>query len=138
MMVFIDTGALLARYLQKDAHHVRAAALWKKLASQPLFTSNHVIDETLTLLARRAGNHFAADRAENIYASQALEILYSTREDELEAIRLLRKYSDQEVSFTDSVSFVLMKRCRITAAFTFDHHFERAGFRTLGLGEARL
>src|SRR5437879_4726000 len=109
MMIFVDTGALLARYLQKDAHHSRAAALWKKVANQPLFTSNHVIDEALTLLARRAGNHFAAERAENLYASQTLEILYSTREDELDAIRLLRKYSDQDVSFTDCVSFVLMK-----------------------------
>ena len=86
---------------------------------------------------RDAQDHFAADRAENIYASQALEILYSTRDDELEAIRLLRKYADQGVSFTDCVSFVLMKRCRIATAFTFDHHFERAGFRALGPGETR-
>ena len=137
MMVFVDTGAFLARYLQKDAHHSRATALWKKVLNQPLFTSNHVIDEAVTLLARRAGSYFAAERAENIYASQALEILYSTREDELEAIRLLRKYSDQNVSFTDCVSFILMNRCRIATAFTFDHHFERAGFRALGVAGIR-
>ena len=126
-MLFVDTGAFLARYLGQDAYHRRAVAFWKKLARARLFTSNHVLDETLTLLARRAGNQFAADRAENIYASQTLEVLYSTKDDELEAIQLLRKYSDQNVSFTDCVSFVLMKRCRITTAFTFDQHFIRAG-----------
>lgn len=98
-----------------------------------MFTSNHVVDETLTLLTRRAGNRFAADRADNIYASRALEILYSTRDDETEAISLLRKYSDQNVSFTDCLSFVMMKRDRLTIAFTFDHHFVRAGFRAIGL-----
>jgi predicted nucleic acid-binding protein len=131
-MVFIDTGAFLARYLSNDACHQRATAIWKRIAGQALFTSNHVLDETLTLLARRAGSRFAADRADNIYASVALDILYSTKDDEIEAIRLFRKYSDQDVSFTACVSFVLMHRHGIAAAFTFDHHFLVAGFRTLG------
>jgi predicted nucleic acid-binding protein len=132
-MLFVDTGAFLARYLVKDQHHRRAVAVWKEAAGSPLFTSNHVLDETFTLLGRRAGHAFAADRAENIYASQALEILYSTRTDESEAVRWFRKFADQNVSFTDCVAFVLMKRFRIQIAFTFDDHFVRAGFRTIGL-----
>jgi uncharacterized protein len=43
-----------------------------------------------------------------------------------------RKYSDQRVSFTDCISFVLMKRERVKIAFTFDRHFSLAGFRCLG------
>ena len=132
-MLFVDTGAFLARYLTRDACHNRAVAMWRQVAGSALFTSNHVLDETFTLLARRAGHAFAADRAEKIYASPALEILYSTEDDEVEAIRLFRKFADQQVSFTDCVSFVLMKRFRIPAAFTFDQHFVRAGFRVTGL-----
>jgi len=134
-MVFIDTGAFLARYLANDGHHQRAIAIWKRMRSEALVTSNHVLDETLTLLARRAGNRFAADRADNIYASEMLEIAYSTREDESEAIRLLRKYADQQISFTDCVSFVLMKSRKISTAFTFDQHFQQAGFRTVGVAD---
>jgi predicted nucleic acid-binding protein len=131
-MVFVDTGAFLARYLSNDAYHPRAVAMWKRLRRESLVTSNHVLDETLTLLARRAGGRFAADRADSIYASDVLEILHSTREDEIEAIRLLRKYSDRQVSFTDCISFALMKSRRISAVFTFDLHFQRAGFRIVG------
>lgn len=131
-MLFVDTGAFLARHLAKDAYHNRALAVWQKLAGLPLFTSNHVLDETLTLLARRAGYSFASDRAEKIHASRALEILYSTEDDELEAIRLFRKFADQEVSFTDCVSFALMKHYGISTAFTFDEHFARAGFQVTG------
>ena len=127
-MVFIDTGAFLARWLARDSQHRKAVVLWKKISERPLYTSNHVLDETLTLLARRASYPFAAEHAESIYASTALEILYSTREDELEALRLFGKYSDQRVSFTDCVSFVLMKRWRIRTAFTFDRHFRLAGW----------
>ena len=130
-MVFVDTGAFIARYLAQDAFHASAAATWKTLVGRPLFTSNHVLDETLTMLGRRAGYGFAADRGEAIYHSKSLQILYSTREDESHAIRMFRKFADQNVSFTDCISFVLMKRSRIIHAFTYDRHFAEAGFQII-------
>lgn len=132
-MIFLDTSSFIARYIEQDSYHKAALRLWGQIGEASLSTSNHVLDETFTLLARRAGYRFAAERAERIYASDAMEILYSTREDETNAIALFRKYSDQGVSFTDCVSFVLMKRLRIPTAFTFDRHFAHAGFRILGL-----
>src|SRR5712692_2682600 len=132
-MVFVDTGAFLARYLARDEHHKSAVAAWADLAGTALFTSNHILDETATLLGRRAGHSFAADRMDNIYGSQTIEILYSTKADELEALRWFRKFSDQRASFTDCISFALMKRLRIPVAFTFDQHFTRAGLRSVGL-----
>lgn len=127
--VFVDTGGFLARWLPRDANHRKAVAVWGRIAGCRLFTSNHVVDETLTLLARRASYAFAREKAESIFRSSAIEILYSTREDELEALTAFGKYADQEVSFTDCVSFVLMKRCHIDTAFTFDRHFGLAGWR---------
>lgn len=91
-------------------------------------TSNHVLDELATALARRAGYQVAADCLADIYAAGTIEIVQSTREDELEALRWMRKYSDQGVSFTDCISFAIMRRRRIRSAFTFDRHFRDAGF----------
>lgn len=129
-MIFIDTGAFIARYIEKDQYHERAVAFWGKLslASEKCFTSSFVLDETLTLLARRAGYSFASQRAHNIYSSQTLKILRPTHEDELKALEYFEKYADQRVSFTDCISFVLMRGERIKRAFSFDGHFERAGF----------
>ena len=132
-MLFIDTGAFLARYLSGDSCHLKSAAIWKKIAGEALFTCNHVLEETLTLLSRSAGYNFAADRAQNIYSSPALEILFSSKEDEIAAIGIFRKYADQTVSFTDCISFVLMRRQGIKRAFTFDRHFAHAGFRAIGV-----
>lgn len=61
-------------------------------------------------------------------ASEILEVLRPTAEDELRALDLFEKYADQRVSFTDCVSFVLMRRSRIERVFSFDSHFSRAGF----------
>ncbi|MFH0844617.1 MAG: PIN domain-containing protein [Pseudomonadota bacterium] len=130
-MIFIDTGAFLARYLIHDQYHRRAAAFWKKLGldKESCFTSNFVLDELYTLLGRRAGSDFAVQRARNIYASRALVILRPDQNDELKALNYFRKYADQNVSFTDCVSFVLMKREEIHRVFSFDKHFELTGFK---------
>ena len=132
-MIFIDTGAFLARYLLKDQHHRRAVAIWEKLGSnrENCVTSNFVLDETFTLLGRRAEYGFAVQRAKNIYASQALTICRPDREDEIRALQFFSKYADQQVSFTDCISFVLMKRRKINRVFSFDRHFELAGFHLI-------
>ena len=129
-MIFIDTGAFIARCMQGDQYHRKAVEMWKSLErrSVRLFTSNFVLDETLTLLGRKAGYVFAAQRARAIYASEILTILRPLEEDEYKAIDLFEKYADQRVSFTDCVSFALMRQQRIARVFSFDRHFEMAGF----------
>ena len=130
-MLFVDTGPLLARYHGGDQYHTQAIRLWDKIQREKLIclTSNLVLNEVFTLLGRRMGHRFAAERARNIYFSERLTIVRSTHEDELEALALFEKYADQKIGFTDCVSFVLMQKKRLTEAFSFDGHFERAGFR---------
>ena len=129
-MIFVDTGAFLARYVSKDQFHARSRRAWKSLekARSSLFTSSFVLDEAFTLLARRTSYEFAAGRAEAVYASRVLSILRPDAADDGAALVYFRKLADQEVSFTDCISFALMKRHRLTRAFTFDRHFAAAGF----------
>ncbi len=129
-MIFIDTGAFIARYIQSDQYHRKAIEIWERLEHRKvrLFTSNFVLDETLTLLGRRAGYLFAAERARTIYASEILTILRPSEDNEYQAVDLFEKYADQGVSFTDCVSFSLMHQQKIVEVFSFDRHFEIAGF----------
>jgi predicted nucleic acid-binding protein len=130
-MIYIDTGAFLARHLSNDQYHHQANTFWDSIrkTKEKCVTSNFVLDETFTLLGRRAGYSFAAQRAKNIYASDSIDILRPSREDELEAIGYFEKYSDHRLSFTDCVSFVLMRIEKIKRVFTFDYHFHLAGFQ---------
>ncbi len=82
-MIFIDTGAFLARYLSKDQHHRSALAVWQKLGSdrENCVTSNFILDETFTLLGRWAGHDLAVQRANNIHASKSLTIFRLNRDD---------------------------------------------------------
>jgi predicted nucleic acid-binding protein len=131
-VIFADTGAFLALYLQRDQYHRQAVKLWRTV-EPPVLTSNHVMDELATLLGRQAGFFEAANRVTDLYHSPTVDILESTREDELDAVSLMRKYADQAISFTNCVSFAIMRRQRVRTAFTFDRHFRNAGFRVIGL-----
>jgi predicted nucleic acid-binding protein len=132
-MIFVDTGAFLARYLASDQHHGAATDQWTKLKREHprLFTSSFVLDETLTLLGRRAGYAFAAHRGRAIYASEILTVLRPDVQDELDALSTFQALADQKVSFTDCISFELMRRNGLDTAFTFDRHFETAGFHRI-------
>jgi len=54
--------------------------------------------------------------------------IYSDRVLEETAEDILRKYQDHDFSFTDAVSFAVMKQHEIIKAFSFDQHFVIAGF----------
>ena len=129
-MIFIDTGAFVARYMAADQNHKKALEVWQRLAqeNESCATSNFVLNETFTLLARRTGYDFAAERARRILQSESLHILRPNEKQEMEAVVLFEKYGDQKVSFTDCISFVLMKEAKIAQAFSFDRHFALAGF----------
>ena len=129
-MIFVDTGAFLALYSARDQYHPQASKIFPSL-SRPFSTSNHVIDELATLLGRITGYRYAADRIGDLYASDSIDVLSSTRDDEVAAVRWMRKYADKEISFTDCVSFAIMRRMGMRRAFTFDRHFRDAGFQII-------
>lgn len=129
-MIFVDTGPLIAHALSGDRYHAAAVRGMRRLerVSDPLVTSSFVLDETFTLLARRSSYPFAAERARVLLSSKALKVLRPGPEDEWEALERFEKLADQSVSFTDCISFALMRRERIDRVFTFDRHFRHAGF----------
>lgn len=130
MAIFIDTGAFLARYIEKDQHHKEALVKWNKLhkSNSKYFTSNFVLDEMITLLGRWAGEEFSLEKAYSIYNSDSFTILRPEESDEMHALEYYKKYRDKKIGFTDCISFALMKKQRIQKVFSFDRHFADAGF----------
>src|SRR3989304_1505928 len=61
MKVFIDTGVFLSISDKSDAFNKLVSSVYKKVAEQNavLYTSNYIIDETITLIRARV-NHKAA------------------------------------------------------------------------------
>ncbi|MDZ7586731.1 MAG: PIN domain-containing protein [Patescibacteria group bacterium] len=128
--VFIDTGFFKALVDSNDDFYQRAMKIWQNLGEKKieLITSNFVIDETLTIVRVKCGLEktfkFRDLLAEN---SQIIKIVRVTVDDEAKAWQwFVNKWS--KLSFTDCVSFAVMKRWGLRRVAAFDEHFKRAGF----------
>lgn len=128
--IFVDTSAWIALVDKDDSHHKEAASSYPSLLKnhRNLITSNFVIAETYIIILNELSHKLAIDFLEKLKASPRILKIYSNEDIEAEAEPILVKYSDQDFSYTEAVSFVIMKRQKIRKAFSFDKHFVIAGF----------
>jgi predicted nucleic acid-binding protein len=128
--IFVDAGAWIALANDKDTHHQAAKAAYPRLLKEyrKLLTTNLVVAEAYVNLRMTLGHHPAMSFLDSLRQSPRIQKVCSTLELEQEAEQILRQYADQDFSFADAVSFVLMQQRGIGEAFAFDQHFATAGF----------
>lgn len=130
---FIDTSGFYAVLVSCDDQHTRAAKVFATARKRrtTFVTTDYVLDETLTLLGARGARHVIAPFLDRTLGSTACRIEWTGPERFSAAAALLVKHADQDWSFTDCVSFVVMKELSIARALTKDRNFEQAGFGAL-------
>lgn len=128
--VFVDAGAWIAISDGDDRYHAIAVEFYLQALRhyQALVTTNLVIAEAYVMIRRASGHPPAIRFLDSIRRSSRILKIYSDETLEEQAEAILRRYSDQDFSFTDAVSFAVMGRRGISEAFAFDRHFLRAGF----------
>ncbi len=94
-------------------------------------TTDYVLDETITLLTARGQVGLIEPFLQSTLESHACQVEWMNPERFSEARRLLSQHLDQGWSFTDCVSFVVMKQRGLRDALTQDAHFAAAGFVAL-------
>jgi predicted nucleic acid-binding protein len=132
-LIFLDTGFLYALFAEEDEHHLRVQEVLEEYQERRLsdlvITTNFVVGETLTL-ARSKGHpdpgvrhDRAVEIGQHLRAGYFAQIYRVSEEDEEAAFDLFRRHRDQEYSFVDCLSFVVMDKLAIREAFSVDKHF---------------
>src|SRR5580658_3109258 len=131
--LFIDSGGFFALVSSKSKAHVGAVAIMEesRRTRRQAVTTDYVLDETATLLRARGLTKLLKEFLRLTEASQALNIEWMTPDRFAAARRFMLKHLDQEFSFTDCASFVVMKELRLLEALATDKHFCIAGFNPL-------
>lgn len=131
--LFVDTSAWYVLAVTSTPQHRRFAETLRARVKQGsrVVTTNLVIAETHVLLMRRISHSVAMTFVREVSRSPNI-IVRSSEEHEAAAVTdWLERFDDQDFSFTDAVSFVVMTERGISEALALDHHFSSAGFSLL-------
>jgi predicted nucleic acid-binding protein len=128
-VIFMDANGWIALNNKRDQLHSIAIRTHRKLLTNGYryVTTNFILDETYTGLLTKVSHFAAVDFGEKLHISKIVSIIHITKDIEEEAWKVFKKYSDEQFSFTDCTSFVVMGQLNLTEAFTSDRHFEQMG-----------
>jgi predicted nucleic acid-binding protein len=132
----VDTSAFAALEDLDDVYHSSALEFREKIRRgetqfRSLYTSNYVVDETLTLLRFHCGHRVAVGFRKALENSRAVRVLWVNDVLEKAAWDIFEKRSDKEYSFADCTSFGLMNAEAIRDVFAFDEHFSQEGYNVV-------
>lgn len=129
--MFVDTSGWYALVDRRDAWHSAATEHVQSLVASGgrLVTTDYVVDETCTLTKARAGAQAAARVLDLLHQTDGVDWEWISADRFARAEAMFRKQADQQYSFTDCTSFIVMREVRLTNALTSDEHFRIAGFR---------
>ncbi len=131
--VFIDTSGFFALLSMSDPAHARAREQMAHFARarRRAVTTDHVLDETFTLLKVRGLAHRCPAFEQMLNTTRSLRVNWTEPAVFAAATTLFLNRLDQGFSLTDCVSFTVMEREGLREALTTDHHFQIAGFAPL-------
>ena len=132
MSVFVDTGVFFAHHDTDADRHEEAVDAFDELLDgqygQP-YTSDYVLDETVTLTRRQTGSFEAADAvAKRILGADpfphVVETMHVEPDDVRAALAAFRRYDDHDLSFTDATIVAQCESRGIDAVLSFDADFD--------------
>lgn len=128
--VFIDADAFVAIINSQDSNHKKAISLSNKIKREniEIITSSHAVGEAITVVSQEAGLRKAVLFGRKIYKGEII-IMDANRNQQRKALDLFSQAKSKNVRFTDYINMVFMDELGVDTIFSFDKHYQRAGYR---------
>ncbi|OGM30963.1 hypothetical protein A2630_04720 [Candidatus Woesebacteria bacterium RIFCSPHIGHO2_01_FULL_44_10] len=130
--IFIDTSAWIEYLISKERYHALVADCLDREAEagSKFFTSDYVIDETLTRLI--TSDQFRVAKFFKEYVEKAekngeILILWTDRAVFAKAWHYFEKFKEHKLSFTDAAVVAFVKDLKIDEVLTLDKGFSKVG-----------
>ncbi len=131
--IFVDTWGWMALGHRQEVRHQQVSRLYQELrgARTPVYTSDYILDELITLLFRRETYSEAVRFVDAVLGAASLGHVTIERvtPDRFSTTWTLRKrFQDKpRISFTDLSTMVIMQELGIQQVLTEDEHFTHVG-----------
>ncbi|GEM_PF-393551 len=125
--IFMDTSALIALLNSRDQNHQKITSfLQDRKQSLNSVTTNLVLSELISFFSRHGSLKSVLEFQKKMLGDSQFKIIWADKALHQSASQMIEKYSDQQISFTDALSFAVMKKERISQALVFDDDFIKA------------
>jgi predicted nucleic acid-binding protein len=131
MKLLVDTSALIALFLPDERNHREAASFGRQKPEPRFVLTELILAELATRLRVRVGADRAVEVARDVLRSKRYQLVFTDPELLEGGLARMVRFSDKHLSLTDCVSFELMEKLDLKAAFTFDRDFRDCGFEML-------
>ena len=131
--IFVDTSGFYSLLVKRDLQHNAAKKILHSAAKtrKRFVTTDYVLDETATLLKARGHGFLLAPFFDIIFTSKTCRVEWTDSDRFFSAKDLFLKHEEKGWSFTDCLSFCVMKELKICDALTKDGHFKQAELKPL-------
>jgi len=122
---YVDTSALIAFADRSDSYHL----LFRRLFADPpdLFTSTLVVAEGHGWFLKRYDRLRALQFLAMIEDMRPLRVIAVGPAEQSGAIKLIRKYSDQDLTLADGVGLHVMRERKTKQCWSTDFHLRLTG-----------
>ncbi len=125
-MIIVDTCAWIYLFDKKSTGKCSIEAKQFYASNkEPLAVTDLIIEETHKWLVH---HQFPPENAlqvlKGFVTQEFAQIIPIDENDRVEASKLVEKYLDQQLSYTDAITVAAMKRVRIKKIFSFDRDFD--------------
>lgn len=133
MKLFVDTWGWVELSNARGARYREVRRSYQNFLRKNgvIYTSEYVLDETISLLFKRLPFDLAnkpLNFIEQSIKNGELKLEWISQQRFEQTIKLRRKYKDKpRISFTDFTSMVVMRELGITDVMTEDDHFLHVG-----------
>lgn len=128
--LFIDSSALFAWGAEgsREAIAIKEFMIGNQF---PLFSTNFILAETLSLITKRVGKTKGITFGEQLLSSKIIHFIGVDDHLQKEAWQLYKQYKDKDFDLIDATSFVYCRKHKIKEVITLDAHFSQMGFTVI-------
>ncbi len=128
--VFFDTSAIYSYVNLLAPNHQKVKTFINNFKGKLVIT-NYIFDEIITLILSRLGHKTASIVGNILLNSPQISNYWIIENDKKDGWELFLRRTDKEYSFTDCISFVVMRKLNIKKCLTTDKHFRQEGFEII-------
>lgn len=132
--IFFDTDAIYAFHNFDDPNHHKAVTIFSDLVTlnPQIYLGTNILAEVITMISQQLGKAKAIALLQE-FRQSPYQLIHPSQDLIGLAEDIFCSIASKNISYSDCISFAIMKFYNLKYVFSFDRHFKRQDFIRFGI-----